>query len=56
MCVQWCLADALTYEIREEETEEEAGPGEVDEGIAALADRHGWDKIVDAVTRLRKKD
>jgi benzoyl-CoA reductase subunit BamC len=55
MCVQWCLADALVYEVREEDAAEEETPEEVDEGLEALANRHGWDKVVDAVTRLSKQ-
>ena len=56
MCVQWCLADALTYEEREEEVEEEAEVAvEVDEGLEALADKFGWTKVMDAVGRLSKK-
>jgi benzoyl-CoA reductase subunit BamC len=55
MCVQWCLADALVYEVREEEAEEEATPGDVDEGLEALANRHGWATVMDAVSRLAKK-
>ena len=55
LCVQWCLADALTYEEREVEAEEEASPEEVDEGLVALANRHGWDKVMDAMERMAKK-
>ena len=55
LCVQWCLADALIYEEREEDVEEEARPEEVDEGLEALANRHGWDKVMDAVGRMGKK-
>ena len=54
LCVQWCLADALIYEEREEEAEEEPSPEDVDEGLEALANRHGWDKVIDAMSRLRK--
>jgi benzoyl-CoA reductase subunit BamC len=54
-CVQWCLADALTYEEREVEEDEEPAPEEVDLGLEALADKHGWDKVVDAVGRLSKE-
>ena len=58
MCVQWCLADALVFEEREEVAVEEAQPQEaaadVDEGLKALADRHGWPKVVDAVSRMSK--
>jgi len=55
LCVQWCLADALTYEEREEEVEEEEALDEVDVGLEALADKHGWQKIVDAIARLSKE-
>jgi len=26
----------------------------VDEGLEALAHKHGWDKVVDAVSRMKK--
>jgi benzoyl-CoA reductase subunit BamC len=55
MCVQWCLADALIYEEREEETEEEEAVGDVDVGVEALANKHGWQKVADAVARMSKK-
>ncbi len=56
MCVQWCLADALIYEEREVEVEEEAETVEVlDEGLMALAHKHGWSQVVDAVERAQKK-
>jgi benzoyl-CoA reductase subunit BamC len=55
LCVQWCLADALVYEEREEEVEEGPSPEEVDEGLLALAHKHGWEKVMDAVSRMAKK-
>jgi benzoyl-CoA reductase subunit BamC len=55
MCVQWCLAGALTYIEREEEAEEAETVEELDAGLAALADKHGWQKLVDAVSRISKK-
>ena len=55
MCVQWCLADALTYEQREVEVEEEEAPAELEVGLESLADRHGWPNVRDAVARLAKK-
>ncbi len=55
MCVQWCLADALTYEEREVDEEEAEKPEEVDVGLEALADKHGWQKVADAIARLSKK-
>jgi benzoyl-CoA reductase subunit BamC len=55
MCVQWCLADALTFEEREEEAVEAEGVEDVDAGLEALANKHGWDKLVDAVGRMSRK-
>jgi benzoyl-CoA reductase subunit BamC len=55
MCVQWCLADALTYEEREADADEdEEAVEEVDVGLEALANKHGWPKVLDAVGRLAK--
>jgi benzoyl-CoA reductase subunit BamC len=56
MCVQWCLADALIYEEREEDVEDDESPEEIDGGLEALANRHGWDKVRDALSRLSKED
>jgi benzoyl-CoA reductase subunit BamC len=56
MCVQWCLADALTYEEREEEVEEEAEQEELEIGLESLAHKYGLDKIMDAVARMSMKD
>jgi benzoyl-CoA reductase subunit BamC len=56
MCVKWCLTGALAFETREEESEEE--PETVDDlelGLKALADKHGWQKIVDSVARRAEK-
>ncbi|MFH0902015.1 MAG: (4Fe-4S)-binding protein [Pseudomonadota bacterium] len=41
MCVKWCLADALTYEEREEEAREGESVDEVDVGLEALASKFG---------------
>jgi benzoyl-CoA reductase subunit BamC len=55
LCVTWCLADALTYEELEEEAQEESAAEELDVGLEALAHRHGWQQVVDAVARMRRK-
>jgi benzoyl-CoA reductase subunit BamC len=52
LCVQWCLADALTYEEREEEVEEGETPEEMEIGLEALAKKHGLQKVMDAVARM----
>lgn len=55
MCVKWCIADALVYEVREEEEEDAVETvAEVDAGLEALANRHGWSKVMDAVNRMSK--
>jgi len=55
MCVKWCLVDALTYEEREEEAEEEVKLDELDTGLESLVDKHGRDKVIDAFARLSQK-
>ena len=56
MCVQWCLADALVYEVREEEVAEADGArDEMEIGLEALADKHGLQKLLDAVARMSNK-
>jgi benzoyl-CoA reductase subunit BamC len=53
MCVQWCLADALTYEEREEEVEEEEEKQEEMEiGLESLANKYGLKKIMDTIARM----
>ena len=53
MCVQWCLADALTYEEREVEVDEEEEPREEMEiGVEALVDKYGLQEIMDTVARV----
>jgi benzoyl-CoA reductase subunit BamC len=53
MCVQWCLADALTYEEREEEIEEEEEKREeLEIGLESLAKKYGLQKIMDNVARM----
>jgi benzoyl-CoA reductase subunit BamC len=55
LCVQWCLADALTYEEREEVVVEEQGPEEIEIGLEAMAHKHGWQTVIDTVARLSRK-
>ena len=52
-CVQWCLADALIYEEREEAVEEEeVKRGELEIGLESLANEHGLDKVMDVIARM----
>jgi benzoyl-CoA reductase subunit BamC len=55
MCVQWCLNNALIYEEREEEVEEEVKLDEMEIGLESLANKYGLQKITDAIARLSKK-
>ncbi len=55
MCVQWCLADALIYEEREEEVAEGEVQEDIELGLEALANAHGWQKLLDIAARMSKK-
>ncbi|MFC2022680.1 (4Fe-4S)-binding protein [Chloroflexota bacterium] len=55
LCVKWCINDALTYEEKEEEAEEEVKQEDVELGLEALADKYGMDKLVDTVARMSQK-
>ncbi len=55
LCVRWCINDALTYEEREEEVEEEENLGEMETGLESLANKFGLQKLMDTVARMSKK-
>jgi benzoyl-CoA reductase subunit BamC len=55
MCVQWCLNDALSYEEREEEAEEEVKLDDMEIGLETLAGKYGLQKVMDTVARMSKK-
>ena len=55
MCVQWCLADALVYEEREEVAKEEEAQDEVEIGLEAMANKVGWQKVLETAARLSQK-
>lgn len=52
LCVRWCLANALTYEERKEEMEEESRPEHVQIGLESMVDKYGLQKVMDTVVRL----
>jgi benzoyl-CoA reductase subunit BamC len=56
LCVQWCINDALTYEEREEDTEEEIKPEEMEVGLESMVDKYGMEKVIDAITRMSVKE
>jgi benzoyl-CoA reductase subunit BamC len=55
LCVKWCLSDALTYEEREEEGEEEERPREMEVGLESLVKKHGAKAVRDTLARLTKE-
>ncbi len=58
LCVKWCLKDALIYEEREEEIDEDdiEAEEEMEIGLEALADKFGLEKIINAVARMAEKE
>jgi benzoyl-CoA reductase subunit BamC len=53
--VEWCLADALIYEEREEEVEAgEPNPPDLEVGVESLIDKHGLQKLLDTIARMTK--
>ena len=54
LCVKWCLVDALTYEEREEEVEEEEPLEEMEIGLEALAKKHGMQKLMETMARMHE--
>jgi len=55
LCVTWCLAKALVFEERTEEVAVSVTPEDIDLGLEALADKHGWQTVLDAVARMSRK-
>lgn len=55
-CVQVCRCDALTYEeLEDDRAKEEGRPDELEMGLAALSDKYGLQKIMEAFARLSVK-
>jgi benzoyl-CoA reductase subunit BamC len=52
LCVKWCITDALVLEEREEEVEVVDEPEELEIGLEALIEKHGLQKIKDAMARI----
>jgi benzoyl-CoA reductase subunit BamC len=52
MCVQWCLNDALVYEVREEEIEEETKQEDLEIGLESLANKYSLDKVIEIITKM----
>jgi benzoyl-CoA reductase subunit BamC len=55
LCVEWCLNDALIYEEREEEVEEDVKPGDIDIGLESMVNKYGLQNVIDTVARMSQK-
>jgi len=51
LCVTWCLADALVFKVREEEAPARGVAEDLDAGLEAIANKHGWAQVLAAVQR-----
>lgn len=56
LCVKWCIHDALVYEEREEEVDEEEEIDDAEIGLQALVDKHGLQTLVETITRMTQKE
>ncbi len=54
-CVKWCLAEALVYEEREAEPSAALPVEDLDTGLEAIARKHGWPKVLEAIRRMENK-
>jgi benzoyl-CoA reductase subunit BamC len=52
LCVKWCLNDALIFQEREEEAEEEVKLEDMEIGLESLIDKYGLQSVIDAVSRI----
>lgn len=57
LCVKWCMVDALIYEEREVEVDEddEIKLDEMEVGIESLVDKYGLEKVQKLLARISKK-
>jgi benzoyl-CoA reductase subunit BamC len=55
MCVQVCTFDALVYAEREERSSGEEIREEIEVGLESMANRFGWQRVIETATRLARK-
>jgi benzoyl-CoA reductase subunit BamC len=56
LCVQWCITDALVYEEREEEVEEEVVKLEdLEMGMQEMVGKYGLQNMLDTIARMAQK-
>jgi benzoyl-CoA reductase subunit BamC len=56
LCVEWCMAEALVYEEREEEVEDISQPDDLEVGLESLVNKYGMQQLLDKVSRMAQKD
>lgn len=56
LCVQWCLAEALIYEEREEEVDEQEEQEKLEIGLESLVNKYGMQTLLETVARMSTKD
>lgn len=52
LCVQWCLNDALIYEEREVDADDEVKPEELEIGLESLANKFGLEKMKEILAKI----
>ena len=52
LCVQWCLADALVFEEREVEVDDEVKQDELEIGLESLASKFGLEKMKELLAKM----
>ena len=56
LCVQWCLAEAMIYEEREEEVDEQEEQEKLEIGLESLVNKYGMQTLLETVARMSTKD
>ncbi len=52
MCVKWCLNDALIFEEREVEVDDEVKQDELEIGLDSLANKYGLEKMKELLAKM----
>ena len=56
LCVQWCLDEALIYEEREEDVDEQEEQEKLEIGLESLVNKYGMQTLLETVARISSKD
>lgn len=52
MCVKWCLNEAIVFEEREVEVDDDVKQDELEIGLDALANKYGLDKVNELLAKM----